>query len=478
MIYRLNFWVIVLLCVCISCLHDDGLNMPEYGNTPLSLFLHNQNGEIYRPFLVDDSLIHVICPNQTDLSDLKVGFSNMGDKVIIDNNEVQSEAYNGDFSDFLSPKFITIQPKIGLCKTYKIVMYDLPVLMITTPDSLPITSKDVRTEGCKAVLVDSKGVMKDLGEAQIKGRGNSTWLQPKKPYNLKLVSKQKLLGMAESKHWTLLANAYYDRTQLHNDVAFKIARSTDSKWAPSGEFVELILNGKHQGLYYLCEKPRVEKNRININIVKESDTDYIDITGGYFLESACGMDIDGKQQFFYTDYFNKTGKNLSTGELFYYPLGWVVEKPNNIQDVQFKYIKDAMNYMESLIYEDDSLKTGKYRDYFDLETAINWKLVEDLCLNEEASRTKNVNLYKKRFDKKFYVAPPWDFDAWTFGVQITKKMHTSTTTLYYYQSLKDDVFVKRLKEKWQHICLSGSLKYQTILTSVPMRYIVLHYGMK
>ena len=49
---------------------------------------------------------------------------------------------------------------------------------------------------------------------EIRGRGNSTWGWPKKPYKIKLAEDAQLLGMtAETDEWVLLAN-YADRTGL------------------------------------------------------------------------------------------------------------------------------------------------------------------------------------------------------------------------------------------------------------------------
>ena len=82
----------------------------------------------------------------------------------------------------------------------KVVIHDLPILIITTPDSLPIDSKTERKEGCLVKLVTNNEEL-NLGTAGIKGRGNSTWVEPKKPYNIKLDKKAEILGMKKSKHW-------------------------------------------------------------------------------------------------------------------------------------------------------------------------------------------------------------------------------------------------------------------------------------
>ena len=67
----------------------------------------------------------------------------------------------------------------------------------------------------------------------------------------------------------MLAN-YLDRTLLRNRVAFHIATLTSLAWTPRGQYVELVLNGKHKGSYYLCEQIKIDKNRVNIRDVPMS----------------------------------------------------------------------------------------------------------------------------------------------------------------------------------------------------------------
>lgn len=89
---------------------------------------------------------------------------------------------------------------------------------------------------------------------RIGGRGNSTWLKNKKPYNLKLDQAEGLLGMGAAKKWALLANAF-DETNLRNKLILDFAGeiSPYRGFAPECAFVELYLNGDYQGLYLMCQ---------------------------------------------------------------------------------------------------------------------------------------------------------------------------------------------------------------------------------
>ena len=275
-----------------------------------------------------------------------------------------------------------------------------------------------------------------MGTAGIEGRGNSTWHEPKKPYNIKLDKKKSILGMHKSKQWVLLANAYWDRTQMHNAIAYEMARQTDYAWVQDGRFIELIFNGKHQGLYYLCEKIRIEEGRIDISIMDESDTIPGKMNGGFFLETAFAPE----DRVFQTDYFNKTDAGN--------PLYWHIKKPEEtLQNIQLEYIKSEMDNLEKLLLDDSEVESGSYRNLLDIESVINWMLVNEVAVNQETLNPSNLFVYKDKGGiLKF--GPPWDFDAHTFGVYKSHQMFLFRPSFYINYMLNDPVFVTRLKEKW------------------------------
>ena len=82
----------------------------------------------------------------------------------------------------------------------------LAKVYIDTPDGVAITSKTVWTEGSTIRIIDENGAENLNATTSIRGRGNSTWGNPKKPYALKLDSKAEVLGMPKHKRWVLLAN--------------------------------------------------------------------------------------------------------------------------------------------------------------------------------------------------------------------------------------------------------------------------------
>ncbi|MBR1639806.1 MAG: CotH kinase family protein [Treponema sp.] len=433
--------IFLFFCIFLVFISCNNSNSEEYETSTenATIKLRTSSGKEYTPFFINKSGFHFSVSNDEDLSNMQ--------SIIIDTHGNEKCYDCADYSNFCVPvevedPFVSINPE-----KKKIIIYDLPILMINTPDGQPIMSKEIRVEDCDVNLITFNG-KQELGKAGIKGRGNSTWLQEKKPYNIKFDEKQSILGMKSSKKWVLLANAYYDRTQLHNATAFEIARLTDYEWVQSGQFVELILNGEHKGLYYLCEKIDIEKEKINIDKLKEKDLDKDKITGGYLLEiDNTSLDKNPVENYsFVTDYFNKTTTTP------WYPtlskLYWILKEPEeNVPNEQFLYIQSHINNVESLLYSDNNLEAHDYEQYLDLDSIINWWFVEEIALNEEAARSKNLYIYKKRGDNKLYFGPPWDLDAWTFGIRGTKRFFAKPS-FYYAQLFKDPSFVNKVKEKW------------------------------
>lgn len=397
-----------------------------------SFSLMDSDGETYSAFLIRDSVIHIKVPNTSQLDNLIARYEVNGEEVnVVSKTDTEGKP---DFSDFHAPVRYKVISQFGETKEWKVLLYDLPVLILNTPDSLPITSKEVRTEGCELTLINEDGNIQSLGTAGVRGRGNSTWDQTKKPYNIKFDNKVGILGMKASKHWILLANPHYDRTQLHNATAFYLASLTDYPWVQSGRFVELILNGEHKGLYYLCEKIRVEKGKISLD-----DTDYL-------LESfVVGENINAMvlpDYCFTTDYFNVTGPYWARRTI-----GWEIKHPDDYNDEQFTSIAANLNEIESDLSNDETVLDGTYREHFDIGSAADWWLVQEATVNMEASKSKNVFIYKTK-DGKLRMGPPWDFDAYSFGQYGVRCFLCKEDAMYYKQLFKDPVFVDCVKEKW------------------------------
>ena len=306
----------------------------------------------------------------------------------------------------------------------------LPVVFINTPNNVAITSKDVWKEGTSITILNPDGsVDYEAEDLSIRGRGNSTWGYPKKPYALKLGSKSKVLGMKKHKRWVLLAN-WMDRTDMRNDIAFQIAKQTNLAWTPNGKFVEVILNGVHQGNYYLCEQIKVDENRLNITKMTETDIDGDAITGGYLMEMDVLYDEVNK--------FYSGTKNLP----------YMFKEPDEevLQPEQLSYFENYINTMESYLYADNWLDNREYADYMDIGSFVDWWFVYELTMNGEPGHPKSSYVHKDRLGK-LKAGPVWDFDWHTF-IPSEASSYTIKNAIYYSRLFNDPIFVSEIQTRW------------------------------
>ncbi len=268
----------------------------------------------------------------------------------------------------------------------------LPIVSIVTDKRKPIVSKDVYLDASMKIKPNGTKVKSFKGDLEVRGRGNSSWTLPRKPYKLKLEEKSKLLGMPESKHWALLAN-WADPSQLRNSAAMFLGEQTTLAWTPKMRHVEVQVNGEYMGLYQLAETVRIEDNRVDITEMSPSDTGPVDITGGYLLEQD-GRRVEN-QEF---GFLSSLGQDI------------VVKSPepdaeDGISEAdlapQLSYISNYVDAFEA------SLPSG-YAEYIDARSFIDWFLVQELVRNPDSVYASNY-MYKPRSGLLF-AGPLWDFD--------------------------------------------------------------------
>ena len=315
----------------------------------------------------------------------------------------------------------------------------LPRVYIVTPEGVDITSKEVWMENCSIRIVNECGVEELNAGSSVRGRGNTTWTYPKKPYAIKLDSKSEVLGMPKHKRWVLLAN-WLDRTLLRNDIALEMGRRI-MEWAPRGRFVELYLNGEHQGNYYLCEQIKVDKNRVHIDELDEK-TDFADesqITGGYLLE--------------YDKYGPRDEINYFYSQVQNYPIA--IKEPDeevitSWEHPGFLYMQGYVNNLEQLLEADkDSLVCWKEVDeLIDVTSYIDWWFVHELACNGEVAHPKSSYMFKRR-DGKLCAGPVWDFDYGTFRPNSNSLILLSS--LYYKYLFRYPEFRLAVKERWTEV---------------------------
>lgn len=279
--------------------------------------------------------------------------------------------------------------------------------------SFEISNCENEEDNFKIKMADNYGDENSVG---IRLRGNSTFIQKKKPYRIKFDEKQSLFGLKKNKSWVLLAD-YLDQSKIRNYTAFSIANGIidtlpeeDQYFAPTGHHVALVINGQYKGLFLLCEQMDENSGRANVKDDKafediSSQTDFpffVEMDAKAFLEGKTGVDN------FYID----SVSGFQSVEIKYPELDERGATENS--DKVFDYIYEYMNAVCKLI-KDGGATTVSFRenpvsldDLVDINSFVDYYLVNEIMLNED-SKWKSI-YFSKTTDGLLKIGPVWDFD--------------------------------------------------------------------
>ena len=376
---------------------------------------------------LDSDFIDVKMPYGTNVSSLLTEFTINEGSVSVNGAEVKTL----DRLDYTSPVKFVIKSNDGVEFTYivSISYSSLPVVYINTKDAAPIVNKVDWMKGTDIYVTNAGEFNNVYKKSSIRGRGNSTWGYPKKPYAIKLDSKSEVLGMPKHKRWVLLAN-YVDKTCIRNSVAFEIAKRLPGlDWTPRGMHVDVVLNGTFMGNYFLCEQIKVDKNRVDITEMEPTDIDEEAITGGYLLEVDKNYDEVNK--------FKSPVRNMP----------FMIKEPDEetMGAEQFAYIKNHVSEVEEALYGNGKT-TQDYLNYIDLDSFIDYWMVYELTGTGEPTHPKSVYMHKDR-GGKIHAGPVWDFDYYTYQPYY-KNMLINTNAVWNDRIINDPATHPVIKQRW------------------------------
>ena len=335
----------------------------------------------------------------------------------------------------------------------------LPVVYIDTSDGADIIIKSDEKTSNVRVQGNEKFKQQYDGLAFVKGRGNSSWGFPKKPYKVKLDKKTDMFGFGKQKHWVLLAN-YIDVSSMRNKTAYDMSGDfglvyQDSTW------VEVVFNGRFDGTYQFCEHVRVDKTRVDIfnwedEVEDEEDLSSVDpatadISGGYLWELSDEYDEVSKFK------IDVTGDG-ETGE----------DIPVMFNRPEFAYTNPAiMDWCKAFWQDVYATWTSPFNttadgsknwdDLCDIDSMASYWLVNEIFGNDDA-------WYKSRYchkdiGGKLTFGPVWDCD-WGLGSvavgtnnvarwRLARENNSGWPVSFYKEWLDDPWFCLKALEKYR-----------------------------
>lgn len=245
-------------------------------------------------------------------------------------------------------------------------------------------------EGAKSI-----GSKEEPLPLEIKARGN--WTRKgfsKKPFKLKLGSKQKMLGLTKSKHFAILAHADDGYGYLRNFTGFSLGRRIGLPWTPAQQPVEVVINGDYRGLYFLTESIRIEEDRVNITELDDNVSDPSLISGGYLVELD---NYDEENQI-------RMDEKSCVDNQYLDMLRITFDTPEEYSELQRRFVTDQFSAMNDAVgnNSDDLWR------YLDLDDAARYYLVEEIISHTESYHGSTYLFRDHGEGQKWHFSPLWD----------------------------------------------------------------------
>lgn len=286
---------------------------------------------------------------------------------------------------------------------------ELPVVRVHIP--LPgITSKKIYTK----TKFDIYRPGSDEGrwsatdaEIEIRGRGNSTWGLPKKPYRIKFPEKFSPIGLnhAKAKSWVLLAHDM-DKSLLRNHIAFEFSRILFNSaegyhdkaalmFTPCSQMVNVYSGDSYYGVYQMSDQMEVAKGRINLDkLVAADGSDPNKISGGHLIETNIHHD-----EGYPVSFTSSRGIYMDHK----YP------KDDDMDISQYKYMEDFVRKAEAALYSSNFTDPSVgWRKWFDEKTLADFIIVKEFAGDMDGYTS--TYFYKRRGVDKIFFGPIWDLD--------------------------------------------------------------------
>lgn len=311
-------------------------------------------------------------------------------------------------------------------------------------------------------------------------------------------------GFPEEGDWILnghvvnLENKYiFDRTLMYHYFGYEVSRSM-GKYASRCKYVELEINGEYMGVYVFMEKLKRDKNRIDISSLNATSTDN---SGGYIIKidkSAGGNENIGKPLSYFLSNWDddarytaqnsfRSAYDIYGGLLTFDPYGppyhsnmWLetyfmyeYPKADVITTDQKTYISSYINQFENALLADDfSSSTRTYTDYIDLNSFVEFFILNELVRNIDGYRLSTF-LQKDR-GGKLAMGPIWDlnigydtgdrvpWDGWVIHYNQYVSQDAWMMPFWWPRLLEDPIFRAAVKVKWQQV-RSGALSNSNLI---------------
>lgn len=287
-----------------------------------------------------------------------------------------------------------------------------------------------------------------LAKAEIWIRGSSSRSFDKNGYGIELKEDDlltnldaSLFGMTADSDW-VLHGPYLDKTLIRNYLCYNLAGEI-MDYAPNVRFCELFLNDEYMGLYLLVEKIKYnEEGRITLSKTDPDipETSYIVQADRRTQDAAKKIETFGR----YSYNTKRWGEVYGQMEIKY--------PSTTLTEAQREYIERDLSHFEKALFSYDfNDKERGYRQYIDVDSFVDYFLINEFALNYDAVGLSTF-LYKDVRGKLHLCV--WDFnsafdnyeysEAGTRTFQLQEKM-------WYSNLFKDEAFTEQVIQEYRRL---------------------------
>lgn len=309
----------------------------------------------------------------------------------------------------------------------------IPSVYLTLKHDLShISSDQEQSDSGQALILSGDGETVYAGGLEkIKGRGNTSWEQEKKPYNITLQDSVTLPGMTgQTTDYSLVSSS--DLTFLRNRISNEMG-----ELAGTGSMacirVNLYINNSFEGVYELYQ--RITPENMNLTDLEKlteqanplrSEESLNQLTTGLTLDDW-NQSITGKWWDYENNPENITGGYIleadnamrysdeASGFILESGAYMVAKSPAYLSEAQYQYISSYVQECENVMRESVGLDDYQALSaYIDISSFVGKYLVEEVSKNIDCSSTSQY-FYKDQ-DGLLHAGPVWDYD-WAYGVE-------------------------------------------------------------
>lgn len=344
----------------------------------------------FLPTSADDKVVTIL---NTFAADITIG------ETTIASGKAADVEYNttDDFKVTVEGKDFTLRFRKS---TAEVAVYiNNPDTFDGDTDLLSYLSQDKENDAkATGAIVDKNGNIDNTPVKKIKGRGNTTWVKEKKPFNVTYEDAISVDGMEETKKFSLLAN-YQDSSLARNRILMDLADEVGIPYSSDSRFADFYMNGEYLGSYQLTQKVDIGKN----NLVKAVDDNcHLNDDGTLKDEFPFLVEIDAGAGD--TDYHT----NSSKGRCNLTVKGPELKEGDDFYNEVLIAVKTKFDAMYTAVVNDaDNLE-----ELVDIDSLAKLVLINELSKNWDVGISSFYLTYMpdENGNYKFFGSPCWDYD--------------------------------------------------------------------